>query len=65
MDGPSRVDRVSGRHLRSCRAGWRTPSAAATRAAAGESFLHGFPAARTTAGITAIAGALLAFRFLP
>ncbi|MBM3828699.1 MAG: hypothetical protein FJW09_08665 [Actinobacteria bacterium] len=56
---------MSGRHLRSCRAGWRTPSAAATRAAAGESFLHGFPAARTTAGITAIAGALLAFRFLP
>jgi len=39
--------------------------AAATRAAAGESFLHGFQAACTTMGITAIAGALLAFRFLP
>ncbi|MFM8562260.1 MAG: DHA2 family efflux MFS transporter permease subunit [Acidimicrobiia bacterium] len=42
------------------------PSMAGTiRMAAGSSFLDGFQAACTTVGIVAVAGALLAFRFLP
>lgn len=42
------------------------PSLAGTiRMSAGSSFLDGFQAACTTVGIIAIAGALLAFRFLP